>query len=184
QKANYQAKDPQLQELMRGLWRHSVACAFGAKWLAKKCGFADIVQDAFLAGLLHDIGSLFISTVIDDIRRKGKIENQIAPALIQEVIRTLHPRLGHSVMKAWNLPEKFCLVARDHHTDPFDTKNYLLTVVRLANKTCNKMGIGLDPQPDLMLTATQEAMLLGLSEVDIAELEVRLEDAANLILSV
>jgi HD-like signal output (HDOD) protein len=161
-----------------------VACAFGAKWLARKCGFNDIVQDAFLSGLLHDIGSLFIATVIDDIRQSGKIKTQIAPSLVQEVVRTLHPRLGHSLMNAWNLPEKYSIVARDHHEDEFDTKNYLLIVVRLADKTCNKMNIGPDPAPDMMLTATQEAVLLGLAEVDIAELEVRLEDAASLILSV
>jgi len=181
QKANYHARDPQMQELLRVLWRHSVACAFGAKWLAKKCGFNDLVQDAFLAGLLHDIGSLFIATVIDDIREQGKIKQQIAPSLIQEVVHTLHPRLGHSVMKAWNLPDKFCTVARDHHKEEFDSKNYLLTVVRLADKTCNKLNIGNEPATDIMLTATQECLLLGLSEVDIAELEVRLEDAAGLI---
>ena len=184
QKANYHATDPQMQELMRALWRHSVACAFGSKWLAKKCGFNDIAQDAFLAGLLHDIGSLFIATAIDDIRDKGKIEQDLAPSLVQEVVRSLHPRFGETLMKTWNLPDKFCAVAKCHHDDEFDSKNYLLTVVRLADKTCNKMDIGPDPEPDLMLTATQEALLLGLSEVDIAELEVRLEDAANLILSV
>ena len=86
-------------------------------------------------------------------------------------------------MKTWNLPEKFATVVRDHHEEQFDTKNYLLTVVRLANNACNKLKIGTDPQPDLLLTATQEVLLLGLSEVDVAELEVRLEDAANLILT-
>jgi hypothetical protein len=57
---------------------------------------------------------------------------------------------------------------------PNDT---LLIIVRLANKACNKLGIGLSKDPSIILAATPEASLLGLSEVFLAELEIILEDS-------
>ena len=49
-------------------------------------------------------------------------------------------------------------------------------MVRLVNKTCNKLGIGLKEDPSIILAATQEANLLSVSEVLLAQLEITLED--------
>jgi HD-like signal output (HDOD) protein len=80
-------------------------------------------------------------------------------------------------MSQWNLPENYCLVARDHHLAEFDGNNFLLVLVRLANQVCNKMGIGLIEDPSIVLLETPEAAQLQLSEIDLARLEVRLEDS-------
>ena len=48
--------------------------------------------------------------------------------------------------------------------------------VRLANEGSRKAGIGLDPDPSLVLAATPEANLLKTSDVLLAELEILLED--------
>ncbi len=83
-------------------------------------------------------------------------------------------------MKQWNLPEEYCVIARDHHNNDFDGKNLLLLLVRLSNMACLKLGIGLAQEPSLVLSASEEAQLLNLSEIDLAELEIRLEDTAIL----
>ena len=80
-------------------------------------------------------------------------------------------------MHHWNLPEKYSQVVRDHHAQALETENYLPLTVRLANKTCNKMGIGLRHDAAMVLMATEEASELHLSEVDIAKLEIMLEDS-------
>ena len=49
--------------------------------------------------------------------------------------------------------------------------------MRLANLTCHKMGIGLRQDPALVLAATAEASELHLTEIDIAKLEIMLEDS-------
>ena len=49
-------------------------------------------------------------------------------------------------------------------------------IVKLANQACNKLGIGLKPDPSLLLAATAETYSLGLSEITLAELEIKLED--------
>jgi hypothetical protein len=78
------------------------------------------------------------------------------------------------------MPDQYCLIARDHHEPEVDTKDYLLLIVRLADMACQKLGIALTPVPSINLAATVEAGVFGLTEVDLAELEVMLEDTSML----
>ena len=66
---------------------------------------------------------------------------------------------------------------RDHHNEELNSKDMLQILVRLADKACLKMGIGMVEDPALVLVATAEAELLHISEVDLAQLEIMLEDA-------
>ncbi len=177
---HFKASDPQARKLMNALWRHSVACGLGAKWLATQGGLDVQPNEAFFAGLLHDVGKLFIITVIEKLKKSKQIAQLPSLAVVDEIIDSLHCKHGYVLMKNWNLPEKYCLIVRDHHAEDFDAENYLLTVVRLADRTCNKVGIGLRPDEQIVLSATREAGLLGLSEVVLAKLEIHLEDAGLL----
>ena len=68
------------------------------------------------------------------------------------------------------------MVCRDHHRKDYDTSNTLLVLVRLANLVCRKLGIGLLQDPDLILVTSNEAGLLGLTDITLAELEIAVED--------
>ena len=92
-------------------------------------------------------------------------------------MNSLHAHHGHSLMVHWNLPEKYCDIVRDHHKEEFETKEMLQVLVRLADKACLKMGIGMVEDPALVLVATLEAELLHISEVDLAQMEIMLEDS-------
>jgi HD-like signal output (HDOD) protein len=174
---NFQSKDSTVRKIMGKLWRHSVGCAMGASWLAKQTGFEAIAHETFIAALLHDVGKLFILKVIDDMKASGEIENPPSDTVMDEVMQNLHADHGHLLLKHWNLPQKYCQVAQDHHAEEFDFNNRLLVLVRLANYMCHKMGIGLREDASIVLMATPEANQLQLSEVDLARLEVRLEDS-------
>ena len=178
-KSQFRSADPEINEVMKKLWQHSVGCALAANWLAKRCKFADLSSHAFFAGLLHDVGKLFILMVIEQIKKKNTTLT-ITDALFIEALDTLHTRQGYALMQQWNMPEEYSLVVRDHHTPNIDTKNYLLLIARLADMACHKIGITLTPQPNLNLAATLEAGVFGLTEIDLAELEVTLEDTASL----
>lgn len=174
---NFKSKDRAVHKIMGELWRHSVGCAIGASWLAKQTGFKTIAHETFIAGLLHDVGKLFVLKVIDDMKLSEEIEHPPSDIVIDEVMHNLHADQGHLLLKHWNLPEKYCRVARDHHMEKFDYTDFLLVLVRLANHVCHKLGIGLCKDPSLSLMETPEANQIQLSEVDLARLEVRLEDS-------
>ena len=174
---NFQSKIPAMHKIMGKLWRHSVGCAIGANWLARQTGFQDLAHETFIAGLLHDVGKLYVLKVIDDMKASREIENLPPDTVIDELMQKMHTEQGYALMAQWNLPEKYCQVARDHHLAEFDVSNFLLVLVRLANQVCHKMGIGLIEDPSIVLLETPEAAQLRLSEMDLARLEVRLEDS-------
>ena len=174
---NFRSKDPFVNGIMRNLWRHSVGCGMGSNWLAKKCGLRGMAHEAFFAGLLHDVGKLLILTVIDDFKNSDDFDLQPSDSLLVEAMNSLHTSHGYSLMVHWNLPEKYCHVVRDHHQESFDPNDMLLALVCLANKACLKLGIGLPADEELVLVATPEAQTLNLTDVDLAQLEIMLEDS-------
>jgi HD-like signal output (HDOD) protein len=174
---NFRSKIPAMHKIMGKLWRHSVGCAIGANWLARQTGFQALAHETFIAGLLHDVGKLYVLKVVDDMKASREIENLPPDTVIDELMQRLHTEQGYALMAQWNLPEKYCQVARDHHLAEFDGSNFLLVLVRLANQVCHKMGIGLIEDPSIVLLETPEAAQLQLSEMDLARLEVRLEDS-------
>ena len=176
----YRSSDPKLNDMMRILWRHALCCAIGSKWLAAKTNFASLKEEAFLAGLLHDVGKLFLLKVMEKLIREGKQAGAISPALITEVMESMHVAQGASLMQKWNLPESYCAVVSGHHGDNWDQGNSLLAIVRLVNLTCRKLGVHMSPDPSLVLFACGEAQMLGVREITLAELEIVIEDAMTM----
>lgn len=174
---NFQSKNPTLHKIMGKLWRHSVGSAIGANWLARQTGFPTLAHETFIAGLLHDVGKLYVLKIVDDMKASGEIEDLPSDNVIDELMHQLHTEQGYALMAQWNLPENYCRVARDHHSEELDANNFVLVLVRLANHVCHKMGIGLIEDPSIVLLETPEAVQLQLSEMDLARLEVRLEDS-------
>ena len=166
-----------LDQIMKQLWSHSVGSGIGASWIAKQTGYEALAHETFIAGLLHDVGKLCVLKVMDGMLASREIDNPPSDTVVHEVMESLHTEQGFFLMQQWNLPEKYCLVARDHHLDEMDSNNLVLLMVRLANQVCHKMGIGPKNEPTIVLNATPEANQLQMSEVDLARLEVRLEDS-------
>ena len=175
EKSRYSAHHPEIAGLMRDLWHHASACALAAEWISRKVRFPQHGETVFIGALVHDIGKLFLLRVLDDMAREPEYA-AVSPELIREMLDNAHADVGYRLLLSWHLPEVFQTIVRDHHVDVPDPANIPLQIVRLANHACNKVGIGLRPQPELVLGAVREAATLGMSEIAIAELEIILED--------
>lgn len=178
QRSLYSVRNPKIGQYMEKLWQHAFASGLGAQKLAQRCGYSSLVDTAFMTGLLHNIGQLVILRVIDHLYDSRKFnEDNFSEALLLEVLESaMHNAQGYVLMKRWNLPEEYCIVARDHHKEPYDHHDTLLIIIRLMDQVCTKLGIGLHHDPGMTLAASQEAMQLGISEIQLAELEISLED--------
>ena len=172
---HFRSSDRIIGVVMKKLWQHSVGCAYGTAWLARRrdCGVEQ--SQAFFAGLFHQQGKLFVLMVIEQIKRKNK-SLKLTDSLLMEAMNRLHAREGSRLLTQWNMPEHLHVIARDHHAVEIDGQNRLLLLVRMANLVCRKLGIGLAKDGSLLLAATPEAQLLNLAESDLAELESALED--------
>jgi len=175
----FNSTDKIINVLMKKIWQHAVGCAYGTLWLSRRHAYGVDQGQAFFGGLFHDVGKLLVLVTIEQIKKKNKTL-KIPEALLLEAMAKLHARLGAKLLGQWNMPDYFCVVARDHHGHGVDEKNMLLLLVRMANLVCHKLGIGLENDPSLTLPATLEASLLNLTEIDLAELEIVLEDTAVL----
>jgi HD-like signal output (HDOD) protein len=176
----YRSENEAINSYMSILWSHATACAAGSKWLAIASGYRNLAQEAFLAGLLHDIGKLFLLRVVDDLTRTGQMKTLLSEALIREVLDRLHTDQGLELMKKWNLPDIYCNVVRDHHSESCNPQDMLLVLVRLTNLACRKAGVGMHREPHLVLLTTPEAGILGLKEIALAELELCIEDTVGM----
>lgn len=176
---HFKSTDKTINLLMKKLWQHAVGCAYGTVWLARRHAYGVEQSQAFFGGLFHDVGKLLVLVLIEQIKRHNP-SLKITDALLLEAMDRLHAREGGKLLAKWNMPEYFCVIAREHHSSALDDKNILMLLVRMANLACHKIGIGLVRTPSLILPATLEADLLNLSEIDLAELEIALEDTAVL----
>lgn len=183
-RATYQAKDENLQSMLRLLWTHASATALAAGWLANRLGFGEEIEsEAFVGGLLHDVGKLVVLRGIDEIKsKKGNLRDLSAP-LIAEILETAHSKIGYRFLRQGDIPEIYCEVARDHHEQDFDPTKIPLVCIRLANSAAAKMALSVQPNPSLILSALPEAKSLSASDILLAELEITMEDSLAPILS-
>jgi HD-like signal output (HDOD) protein len=176
EKNRYTAGHREIAALLRDLWRHSSCCALAADWIAQRARYQHISGEAFIGGLIHDIGKLFLLRVLDEMMTENPGEALYSTELIAELLNHAHAVQGHRLLTGWRLPEVYAVIVRDHHSPTVDPGNIPLLIVRLADHACNKLGIGLSPEPSMVLAATGEAQALGLNEISLAELEIAVED--------
>ncbi|MBK1648198.1 HDOD domain-containing protein [Rhabdochromatium marinum] len=175
----YQSKLPTTAQRMSNLWQRAYVCASGARWIAEQFGRRDEAETAFLCGLLHDIGELFLLKVLDSLSEDSSVSVTITDILIDEILEAMHNEIGCRLMLKWELPKHFALIAQNHHQEAFDEADSIMAMVRLLDLVCQKMGVGQDATPDIVLGATLEAQVLGLKEIQLAQLEVMIEDLVN-----
>lgn len=173
----YRSGDPILDNAMQRLWDHALSCATGASWLASRTGYSLLATEAFMGGLLHDIGKLAIIKALDDILQTGETKTNVSEILINEILDTMHEDVGYRLMSSWGLPDTYCTIAVNHHKSDYDGNDTLLVIVRLANLACRKTGKALKPDQSITLVSAAEAQFLGIKEITLAELEITVEDA-------
>ncbi len=99
------------------LLHHSGEVATMAQSLARK-GPATFGTQAYLAGLLHDLGKPILATVAEE--RSMVAEGSITSiAEERELFGTDHAKVGGWIARRWGLPEDLCLALERHHdADP------------------------------------------------------------------
>ena len=175
----HSSTNPALDNYMKEMWLHSHGCALGGRWLALSCGMRGVADETYLAGLLHDVGKLYLLKSIENLVKAGVINSLFDDELILEIFEAMHVEQGYRMMQHWNFPLMYCEVIRDHHAEEWDTVNKMLAIVRFANLACHRVGLGLKREPDLVLIKTQEAEILDITDTQILELEAMLEETRD-----
>ncbi len=176
---NFRSSHPLIRPYQIRLWNHSVSCAIGSLWAVKYLSMEELIPRAFIAGLLHDMGKLYLLTAIEKIFHSKTAEFKPPPQLIDKILDNLHSAMGYNLLTKWHLPEQYRIIARDHHIEEYDHSDMLLLVVRLVNAVCIKIETNNGPTDLAGIVSSKEADILGMSEIGVAELEIALEDARS-----
>ncbi len=181
QKKLYVTKDTFIKNFRNSLWQHSLVCALVSQWVAREAGFEDITQEVFFASLMHDIGKLFLITLIEKVKASKEIAFMPSKSVIHEIIDTQHAIQGYNLLKRWNIPDRYCQVVKEHHDEKLDSSNVALVILRLVNKSCHKVGVSVEKENPLDLSIAAEASFFGFSEIKLAQLELQIEDSIKRI---
>src|SRR5207302_41548 len=102
----------------KDLWTHCIGVGVVARALAKQSKLP-LADEAFLAGMIHDIGLLVsLQTSPEQLRQvceRAKIEERSFCDIERELIGVDHQQLGAGLAEAWKFPRSCQLVAGYHH---------------------------------------------------------------------
>jgi len=131
-------------------WYHSLLTAILAKNLAEKIAHASPAE-AYLCGLLHDLGKLLLVAAFPDEYEKllasGPPKEQFTDAE-QHHFGIDHTEVGSRLIRHWKLPEHLAKAIAQHHAPTGKSSEGPLTeIIQLANSLSHIPEIGETIQP-------------------------------------
>jgi putative nucleotidyltransferase with HDIG domain len=129
-----------------GFWRHSLGTAVSAEVLARRLGLQE-VDDAFVAGLLHDIGKLLTALYAPESFNKVRLLVRDNHCLMLEAEKELfqlsHAAIGAWLADTWQFPPKLTHAIRMHH-DPDAVREHheMVYLTHVADIICRALDFG------------------------------------------
>jgi putative nucleotidyltransferase with HDIG domain len=155
------------------LWEHSFAAGLAARIIAHDTRLVN-EEEAFLAGLFHDIGKIIMNTLdrdkFNDVMQHVYNEGLTFQQAERLVYPYGHDEVGALVIKKWNFPELLTSAIQQHHTLEFaQSENQhvvrVAAIAALADLFCLKLGIGVRaPHEGIEPHDTRASQLLNLPE--------------------
>lgn len=156
-------------------WKHSFGVGVASKIIARMMGVDQkLLEEFFVAGLIHDIGKVLISNVfpeetrkIDSIAAGGKYTITF---IEKKIIGLSHEEIGIAIGKNWNFENNFLYAMGRHHSPVLKGASARYSIVTaVANYLVNVMGL-CSLQHGLLEPFPQEVwQALGLEEEAVRE---------------
>jgi HD-like signal output (HDOD) protein len=131
----------------KDLWTHCIAVGLVSRDLAKQMRLP-IADEAFLAGMIHDLGMLVSLQVAPDKLRQvceaAQHSDRNFCEIEQDIIGADHQQLGAALAEQWKFPRSCQIVAGLHHNPRAmaDDHRVLLGVVYVADTLCCQANQG------------------------------------------
>ena len=129
---------------MKMFWMHSFSVGAISRRIALVADYPD-VEKAYLVGILHDIGKVFLGHYFKDMY--GQMLTGITNTSYTtyeaeyEFFGTTHCEVGLCLAQRWNFPSVYCDVISYHHSSEMATEDTFLTaIVSLADFYCLSHG--------------------------------------------
>lgn len=161
------------------LWKHCVLVAKLSKMIFRK-EFGEKGINAYVAGLLHDIGIIvednFISEDFEKILERTSVEKKNLSTLEKEVFGFNHAKIGMALANNWGLPQELSN-AIGHHDNPlvvepsFTRLTSTLYVAETISQKCDMVYSDIAFKDDQLFTKCIAAL-----DIDVEALDLIVED--------
>jgi HD-like signal output (HDOD) protein len=155
----------------RDLWTHCISVGVCARLLTQ--GNMGQVEEAFVAGLVHDMGLLveyqLFPQKLREIAERCDAQPQDFLAVEREVIGADHQAFGSALAAKWKFPAALrCVIGYHHNPEKLKPEfRKVVTAVHVADTICDQNELG------FYLTAqTQEITDEMLAAIDVSEGQV------------
>jgi HD-like signal output (HDOD) protein len=133
---------------VKAFWEHSLGVGAASKLIAIKRAIPPLIlEDYFVAGLLHNMGILVENNLFPkEMRRivEAAGSDQLLAIEEAELGGLNHCQIGEALALKWNLPEDFAHVMAHYRDLEVEGDNVALVLtVHLASAICRNRGVGL-----------------------------------------
>ncbi len=143
-------------------WKHSIACATGAALLARTWRCCS-PEDAFLAGLVHDVGRVIMDQLAPQefataLKRARDGQMTLFEAE-QEVFHITHAEIGRHIALKWSFPDQVAAAIAYHHAPAGAKKwTHLSAVVHTADMMARSANLAVGPWPPVYEAGALDAL--------------------------
>jgi HD-like signal output (HDOD) protein len=167
----------------RDLWQHCIAVATATRLLAQKINLG-LPDEAFLAGLIHDLGIMVeVQARRPQFAQAMELLHSRQVATLrqaeQHAIGATHEQFGAALCRAWKFPVSFIYVTGFHHR-PLDLMNQhrmLTSLVHAADIIAAGEKLGFSGSVEVERIDSRILSQLNLTEAHLAEVRAELPRA-------
>lgn len=131
---------------LKTFWHHSLTCATISRSLAELTSYP-FTEEAYIAGLLHDIGKLMLEPKMDAEYKStdhGIYPTESILKNEKDALGISHPELAAVMLEKWNMPDVICDAVRYHHasTEDIQQAHQLAKIIHLSSLLASDIQSG------------------------------------------
>jgi HD-like signal output (HDOD) protein len=116
---------------LNDFWKHSITTAVAGRLIFRMSG-APNPGEGFIAGLVHDVGKLFLARYFSDDYAEvmRRVKSEMIPLMQVETImfQTTHSQVAAWLLDSWNLPVWLVEAVKNHHCAEASPSKLALTI--------------------------------------------------------
>lgn len=165
---------------MQSFWMHSIGCGLAARTIAKNMNERH-GEPYYIAGMLHDIGSLVIYKEVPEKAReiltRCQSEGLALTTVEEEVLGFTHAQVGAIIFSKWGLPRTLIEAVQFHH-NPSKSEEHPLypAIVHLADIIAYEMNLGTGGEPGIPKLDPGAVQRVGLNRSFLTDIQDYVRD--------
>jgi putative nucleotidyltransferase with HDIG domain len=163
------------------LWEHAFAAALASRLVAQAVHFP-YIEEAFIGGLLHDIGKLVLmqktpkeyQRIISDVEKaRGSFADHE-----EAVLGFNHTHVGSLLLQKWSFPQELIDAVEQHHcpTGSDGDSRLLPFIINVGNYMAKSLEVGFNDFTVDDLSGLTSASTLNLDAARLEEIQAQLKE--------